>query len=147
MCPIRIDLHKIPQNSPDDLAGLKERVESGEINPAQIMAVLGKTEGNGCVNDFTRGFATQTLKSFLDQQIGAVATANIVFIMSGGTEGVLSPHLNVFTRQDDPPGVPQRWGLVMGTSQTRPFLPEEIGLVTMVQVVAAAVNQAVEQAG
>lgn len=144
---MRIDLHKIPQNSPDDLAGLKERIESGEINPAHIIAVLGKTEGNGCVNDFTRGFATQTLKGFLEQQIGAVATANIVFIMSGGTEGVLSPHLNVFTRQGDPLDVPQRWGLVMGTSQTRPFSPEEIGSVTMVQAVAAAVNQAVEQAG
>ena len=26
--------------------------------PPTIVAIVGKTEGNGCVNDFTRGYAT-----------------------------------------------------------------------------------------
>jgi len=54
---MRIDLYKIPQSRPDDVSGLDALVQSGEINPAHIIAILGKTEGNGCVNDFTRGFA------------------------------------------------------------------------------------------
>ena len=37
--------------------GLEKLIESGEVNPEEVVAVLGKTEGNGCVNDFTRGFS------------------------------------------------------------------------------------------
>ena len=33
----------------------------GGSTPPRIVAVLGKTEGNGCVNDFSRGFATAGL--------------------------------------------------------------------------------------
>ena len=29
-------------------------IESGEVDPNTIVAIIGKTEGNGCVNDFTR---------------------------------------------------------------------------------------------
>ena len=33
-------------------------IDEGLISPREIVAILGKTEGNGCVNDFTRGYAT-----------------------------------------------------------------------------------------
>ena len=142
---MRIDLYKIPQASPDDVSGLEALIRQGSVDPAQIIAVLGKTEGNGCVNDFTRGFATQTLKTYLTTHIGAAAK-EIVYIMSGGTEGVLSPHLNVFTRQQDAPDAVPHWGLVMGVSRTRAFAPEEIGSLAMVEAVAQAVGDAVAEA-
>ena len=144
---MKIDLYKIPQASPDDVSGLKTLIRQGSLDPAHIIAVLGKTEGNGCVNDFTRGFATQTLKTYLATQIGAAAAKQIVYIMSGGTEGVLSPHLNVFTRQPDAPEALPHWGLVMGVSRTRAFAPEEIGSLAMVEAVAEAVYDAVAEAG
>lgn len=144
---MRIDLHKIPQASPDDVSGLEALIQQGSLNPAHIIAILGKTEGNGCVNDFTRGFATQTLKTYLAEKIGAEAAKQVVYIMSGGTEGVLSPHLNVFTRQENPPDAAPRWGLVMGVSRTRPFAPEEIGSLAMVEAVADAVGVAIAEAG
>ena len=50
----RIDVHKIGQSGPGDLSGLKTLIEDGSIDPERIIAVMGKTEGNGCVNDFTR---------------------------------------------------------------------------------------------
>lgn len=143
---MRIDLHKIPQASPDDVSGLDHLIQSGTLDPTQIIAILGKTEGNGCVNDFTRGFATQTLKAYLGEKIGAAAAKQIVYIMSGGTEGVLSPHLNVFTRQAGSPEESPHWGLVMGISRTRPFAPDEIGSLAMVKTVAQAVQAALDDA-
>ncbi|MEM6520559.1 MAG: ring-opening amidohydrolase [Cyanobacteria bacterium P01_D01_bin.71] len=143
---MRIDLHKIPQASPDDVSSLAALIRQGTLNPAHIIAILGKTEGNGCVNDFTRGFATQTLKTYLATHIGEAAAKQIVYIMSGGTEGVLSPHLNVFTRQEDT-GRSPHWGLVMGVSRTRSFEPEEIGSLAMVEAVSQAVREALEEAG
>lgn len=144
---MRIDLHKIPQASPDDVSGLGALIRAGHLDPAHIIAILGKTEGNGCVNDFTRGFATQTLKTYLATHIGETAAKQIVYIMSGGTEGVLSPHLNVFTRQENVAGALPHWGLVMGISRTRPFEPGEIGTLTMVETVAQAVHAALAEAG
>ncbi len=91
--PMNVNLYKIPQSSPDDVSGLDALLQSGAVDPAHIIAILGKTEGNVCVNDFTRGFATQTLKAYLGEKIGVSAAQQIVYIMSGGTEGVLSPHL------------------------------------------------------
>lgn len=144
---MHVDLYKIPQSRPDDVFGLDDLIKSGALDPADIIAILGKTEGNGCVNDFTRGFATQTLKTYLDEKIGAIAAREVVYIMSGGTEGVLSPHLNVFTRQASQPEATPHWGLVMGISRTRAFLPEEIGSLSMVETVAQSVKTALNDAG
>jgi cyanuric acid amidohydrolase len=144
---MHIDLYKIPQASPDDISGLDALIKAGTLNPGHIIAILGKTEGNGCVNDFTRGFATQTLKAYLGQALGPEAAKEIVYIISGGTEGVLSPHLNVFTRQPSAPDALPHRGLVMGVSRTPPFAPAEVGSLTMVNAVAEAVNVALAQAG
>lgn len=144
---MKINLYKIPQASPDDISGLDTLIQQGHLDPSQIIAILGKTEGNGCVNDFTRGFAAQTLKTYLAAHIGAAAAKQIVYIMSGGTEGVLSPHLNIFTRQQNTSDASPHWGLVMGVSRTRAFTLEEIGSLTMVEVVAEAVCDAIADAG
>lgn len=142
---MHIDLHKIPQASPDDVSGLDALIAARKLNPADIIAILGKTEGNGCVNDFTRGFATQTLKLYLSQHLGKDPAQQIIYIMSGGTEGVLSPHINVFTRREEA-SRPQRWGLVMGVHRTRAFTPAEIGSMVMVETVAHAVKAAIQDA-
>ncbi|GAB4242808.1 MAG: ring-opening amidohydrolase [Elainellaceae cyanobacterium] len=143
---MKIGVFKIPQSSPDDLTALDDLVINQILDPAHIVAILGKTEGNGCVNDFTRGFAVQTLKSYLAAKTNSTIAANMIYVMSGGTEGVLSPHLTVFTRQDSQPNEPQRWGLVLGKHHTRDFLLEEIGTLTMVKEVAAGVEAAIAQA-
>ncbi len=43
------------------MSGLASAIAEGAIDPAGIVAILGKTEGNGCVNDFTRAFAVQSI--------------------------------------------------------------------------------------
>ena len=70
------------------------------------------------------------------------ASAQILFVMSGGTEGILSPHLTVFTRQVEGLEGPTQMGLTLGVFHTRDFAVEEIGTLAMVEVVAEGVRQA-----
>ena len=144
---MKVDIYKFPQNSPDDLTALRSAIASGEIKPQQIVAIMGKTEGNGCVNDFTRGFAVQTLKTYLSELVGKDQANSIVYVMSGGTEGALSPHMTVFTLQPSLLDAPSRMSLALGVIHTRDFTPAEVGSLTMVSEVATAVNQAIAKAG
>jgi len=71
--------------------------------------------------------------------------------MSGGTEGVLSPHITVFTRCEavrtaDAP-TPAGKRLAVGVAFTRPFRPEELGRMAQVEETAAAVRVAMADAG
>jgi cyanuric acid amidohydrolase len=144
---MKVDVFKLPQNSPDDISALDAAIAAGNILPENIVAIMGKTEGNGCVNDFTRGFAVQSLQNYLSKLIGQKQAAAIVYVMSGGTEGVLSPHLIVFTSQDSESDAPKRMGLTLGVIHTRDFSPAEVGTLVMVEEVAAAVTKAMQQAG
>ncbi|MDX2255375.1 MAG: ring-opening amidohydrolase [Pseudanabaenaceae cyanobacterium bins.39] len=144
---MKVEVFKLAQNSPNDITTLDAAIASGEINPYNIVAIMGKTEGNGCVNDFTRGFAVQSLSNYLGDIIGKAKAAAIVYVMSGGTEGVLSPHLTIFTSQDSEPDEPRKMGLTLGVIHTRDFLPSEIGSLVMVEEVANAVNQAIAMTG
>src|ERR1700738_2033676 len=96
-----VDVIQIPTRSPGDVSGLMSLIEAGKIEPASILAILGKTEGNGGVNDFTREYAVSALSAALAPFVGLPpheVEQKIAFVMSGGTEGVLSPHITVFAR-------------------------------------------------
>lgn len=115
---MKVGAFKVPQRSPDDLSVIDNLIQTQQLDPTTIVAILGKTEGNGCVNDFTRGFAVQSLKTYLSHLIGRDHSEQIIYVMSGGTEGVLSPHLTVFTRQSEQPGELRQQGLVLGVHHT-----------------------------
>src|SRR5205085_957560 len=92
-------VHRINAAAPDDVAGFQALVTSGQLDPKGVVAILGKTEGNGCVNDFTRGFASATLTRMIADYTGEPLEAverRVALVMSGGTEGGLSPHWLVF---------------------------------------------------
>src|ERR1700744_3759028 len=102
---VRVDVIRIPTAGPGDVSGLMALIETGQLIPADILAVLGKTEGNGGVNDFTREYAVAALREALAPQLNLApreVEERIAFVMSGGTEGVLSPHLTVFARSIAP---------------------------------------------
>ncbi|WP_217593686.1 ring-opening amidohydrolase [Cohnella sp. GbtcB17] len=145
---MRISVVRVPAASPSDTASLRAHIEAGSIHPSQVIAVLGKTEGNGCVNDFTRGYAVQTLRGFFAGLIGAEAAERISFIMSGGTEGVLAPHFTVISRSEAEggPADPGLKSLAVGVAHTRRFLPEELGRSAQVEEVSAAVTRAMAEA-
>jgi cyanuric acid amidohydrolase len=146
---MRIGVNKVLMNSPNDVSGLERLIDAGTIDPGRIVAMIGKTEGNGGANDFTRGFATLSFSLAIARRLGISAdevAKRIAFVWSGGTEGVLSPHTTVFTRElGDPAGGGKR--LALGIAVTRDFAPEEVGTMAEVQAVADAVKRAQSEAG
>ncbi len=147
-----VGVFKIATRGPGDVSGLMAMIGSGAIDAASILAILGKTEGNGGVNDFTREYAVAALCTALAPQLGLSAhevEQRIAFVMSGGTEGVLSPHITVFTRQeiDQPPAGLSGKRLSIGMAHTRDFLPEELGRAAQIAETAKAVKTAMADAG
>ena len=142
----RAVLHRIPAAAPDDVSGLASAIDAGAVDPAAIVAILGKTEGNGCVNDFTRAFAVQSIMLELKRHLPASQAESVCCVMSGGTEGGLSPHWLVLESRDtDEAG--EAPAFAIGRSRTRRLLPEEIGRMAQVEAVAEGVKAAMADAG
>jgi cyanuric acid amidohydrolase len=147
---MRAGVHRFAMRDPGDVSELAAAIAAGEINAAHIVAVLGKTEGNGLVNDFTRGYLTQSLKLLLADKLGTSREAvgeKVIFVFSGGTEGVLTPHYVVFTvnpAAHAPAGVKT---LAVGTAFTPVLAAEDIGRMAHVDCVAQAVRAAMARAG
>jgi cyanuric acid amidohydrolase len=143
-------VHRLLMGSPDDVAPLEQAIASGMIEPAGILGIVGKTEGNGCVNDFTRAFAVAALKASLAKWLSPVQLEAITMVMSGGTEGALSPHMLVFESRDSGAGgtvQPAMPALALGSAHTPALLPEQLGTQAQVALVAEGVRQAMAQAG
>ncbi len=144
-----LDVHVIPTESPDDMSGIKQLFKSGKIDPKQLLCLLGKTEGNGCVNDFSRGLATmaaeRAISSHSEFDLHQI-NKKVMLIMSGGTEGIMTPHFTAFSRlpPTEPTNMESR--LVGGTTQTRAFDPEDIGRLPQVKATEQAVKTAMEKA-
>jgi cyanuric acid amidohydrolase len=135
---------------PGDLSELECLIASGAIRAAGIAAVIGKTEGNGGVNDFTRGYFTQTLMALLSRHLNKPAEQlirEIPCVLSGGTEGVMSPHYSVFCINDGEPAPAQIAALAIGTAFSAPVPAEDVGRRAHVDSVAQAVRNAVANAG
>jgi cyanuric acid amidohydrolase len=65
---------------------------------------------------------------------------------SGGCDGVITPHATIFARNSKT-GPASKARLVMGTAMSAVLLPEDIGRPAMVEKVAAAVKDAMRDAG
>lgn len=142
----RARVTRLSMAAPDDVAPIRKAIDAGGIDPGAIRAVFGKTEGNGCVNDFTRAFAVQSLRALLSAHLCAEALERVAFVMSGGTEGALSPHWLVIEALEDAPADAQP-SLAVGVHVTEPLPPEGIGRMAQVDQVANGVRVAMEEAG
>ena len=89
-----------PPMRPTTSAASRRRSRRSESIPQASIAVLAKTEGNGLVNDFSRGHATLALSLLFQRHLPAQEAARICLVMSGGTEGAMAPHWLVFERRD-----------------------------------------------
>ena len=122
----------------------------GTIKAADVAAIIGKTEGNGGVNDFTRGYFTQSLMGLLGRKLGKPAeelVKQIPCVLSGGTEGVLSPHYVVLSRSGAASSSPHaEAALAIGTALSPPLAAEHVGRSAHIQSVASAVKAAMADA-
>ena len=148
-------VHRVPMRHPGDTAGIARLIDDGEIDAGRILAVLGKTEGNGCVNDHTRGYAVLALQVMLAERLGLSrdeVADRVAMVMSGGTEGALSPHFTVFSTRTagsslaDGSSPAGGSALALGIAHTRAFLPEELGRMAQVEATRDAVRQAMRSA-
>ena len=146
-----VGVFKVATKGPGDVSGLMSMIGSGTIDPKSILAILGKTEGNGGVNDFTREYGVAALCAALAPHLALPPheiEQRIAFVMSGGTEGVLSPHITVFTRREvERPTDISGKRLSIGMAHTRDFLPEELGRSAQITETARAVKAAMADAG
>jgi cyanuric acid amidohydrolase len=143
-----IEVVKVEIKSVTDASGLAEHISAGRFKADEVIAVIGKTEGNGGVNDFTRILSDQAFRKVLKDKgtRGDDAIKQIPMVWSGGCDGVLTPHATVFARVDGP-AKSQDPRLVIGTALSPQILPEDIGRPAMVEKVAEGVRLAMKDAG
>ena len=147
---MKVGVHKVAMAAPNDVSELAALIAERVIDPTKIVALIGKTEGNGGANDFTRGYATLSYQLLLAPMLGITPDEvgrRIAFVWSGGTEGVLSPHATIFTRELGGAASPGDKRLALGIAMTRDILPEEVGTMIQVREVAGALRAALAEAG
>lgn len=150
----RVDVFVCPMDSPHDTSGLQRLADEGKIKPDTLVALAGKTEGTGLFDDWGRIWADAALRAwtarFLDIPIGEVAE-RVIFVLSGGCPGVITPHIAAVTREWVEVDAPERKDgdkrLVVGRAGSAAIAPEEVGRMGMIDKVADATRQAMTDAG
>ncbi|MEP7180354.1 MAG: ring-opening amidohydrolase, partial [Pseudonocardiales bacterium] len=148
--PEPIEVRKVPLHNVTDASELARLIDDGVLEADRVIAVVGKTEGNGGVNDYTRILADRAFREVLVAKGGRTPeeVKQVPIVWSGGTDGVISPHATIFATlpreqavQTDEPR------LSVGFAMSEILLPEDIGRVAMITKVAAAVTEAMAKAG
>ena len=144
-----IEVRKVPLHNVSDASELGKLIDAGVMADARVIAVIGKTEGNGGVNDYTRIIADRAFREILvEKGADPAKVKEIPIVWSGGTDGVISPHATIFATVAEEKGEPSDdLRLTVGFAMSEQLLPEEIGYVSMVSKVADAVKVAMERAG
>jgi ring-opening amidohydrolase-like protein len=143
-----IEVAKVELKSVQDASGLEACLADGQFTADEVIAVIGKTEGNGGVNDFTRILADQAFRKVLGKRgsRSEAEIAKIPMVWSGGCDGVITPHATVFARNPRS-GAFSKARLAIGTAMSAELLPEDIGRPAMVEKVAEGVKAAMRHAG
>ncbi|HEX6514560.1 MAG TPA: ring-opening amidohydrolase, partial [Nocardioidaceae bacterium] len=148
--PAAIEVRKVPIHSVADASELGKLVDDGVLDADRIIAVIGKTEGNGGVNDYTRIIADRAFREMIVAKgsRSMEEVREIPIVWSGGTDGVISPHATLFaTLPEDKTEKTDEPRLTVGFAMSEQLLPEDIGRTPMVEKVAAAVKVAMQRAG
>jgi len=145
---VAIEVAKFELKSVQDASGLEECIRTGQFTADQVRAVIGKTEGNGGVNDFTRILSDQAFRAVL-VRLGKRSereVKSVPMVWSGGCDGVLTPHATAFA-ENEKTGPRSKDRLAIGTAISPTLLPEDIGRPAMVEKVAEGVRLAMRAAG
>ncbi len=144
------EVRKVEIKSVSDASGLAELIDEAVLAADDVIAVIGKTEGNGGVNDYTRILSDQAFRGVLKEKgtRSDEAIAQVPMAWSGGCDGVITPHATIFARVPDAKGVDtDEKRLSVGFAMSDVLLPEDIGRPAMVEKVAEGVKRAMAEAG
>ncbi|MDQ6850447.1 MAG: ring-opening amidohydrolase [Actinomycetota bacterium] len=148
--PEPIEVRKVPLHSVTDASELTKLIDDGVLEADRVVAVIGKTEGNGGVNDYTRIIADRAFREVLTATgtRSADEVKQVPIVWSGGTDGIISPHATIFaTLPADRASQTDEPRLTVGFAMSEVLLPEDIGRTAMITKVAAAVREAMQRAG
>ena len=153
---MKVSAFKVGMGAPDDVSEGRKLLDAGAFKAEHVVAILGKTEGNGGVNDYTRALATQCFQLLIAEKSGLTMNdiaRKVPIIWSGGTEGLMSPHATIFVKEPngDGDGNDKKGstvgGFTVGTAYTRDMSPEEFGTMPHVLSAAEGVRAAIQDAG
>ena len=147
------DLYVLPMEDPHDLSAFDRLLHSGDVRAHDVVAIVGKTEGTGLGADAERAAADRSLREILSKHltipVGEVED-HVSIILSGGSPGVITPHIAVFIQRWLPSSDLPSDGtgrLTVGRAASTSIEPEEIGRTGHVHKVAEAVREALASAG
>src|ERR1700681_4577364 len=149
----RVEMFVCPMATPSDTSGLQQLADSGKIKPDTLVALAGETEGTGQHHDWGRVWADVALREWTAKFAGIPVSdvaKQVIFVLSGGCPGVITPHIAVVTREwvEVPEGGPaQEKRLVVGRAGSDPMPPEEVGRMGQIRKVAEATHRAMAGAG
>src|SRR6202162_3003672 len=151
----RVELFVCPMATPADTNGLQELADTEKIKPDTLVALVGKTEGTGFHDDWGRVWADVALREWTGRFLGiplAEVAKQVIFVLSGGCPGVITPHIAAVTREwvdvpDKGAGASDDKRLVVGRAGSDPMPPEEVGRMGQIRKVAEATDRAVADAG
>jgi cyanuric acid amidohydrolase len=142
---VQIDAIKLTTSGPADVTGLRQLIDNGELTAAELLCIIGKTEGNGGRNDFTRDLAMTAFEELFSEVLGISkeeVVNRVIFSLSGGCEGAVSPHIIAFSQKGkllEKPQTEKRLAIAIG--YTRPFQAEEIGRLPQIIETARVIKE------
>ncbi len=148
----RVEMFVCPSATPADTSGLQQLADAGKLRPDTLVALVGKTEGTGAHDDWGRIWADVALREWTAKLLGRPVdevAKRVIFVLSGGCPGVITPHIAAVTREwvDEPDRKDGDKRLVVGRAGSEPIAPEEVGRMGMIRKVAAATHEAMKDAG
>jgi cyanuric acid amidohydrolase len=143
---VHVDLHVCVMRSPDDVSALEDLFDRGVARPEEVVAVVGKTEGTGLAGDPVREQADTAVRTLLADRSGIPVEAvadRVPFVLSGGSPGVITPHVALISRRPSSGSATPEPRLVVGLATSSAIGPEDVGRMGQVNAVASAVRAAV----
>ena len=143
-----IEVAKVELKNVQDASGMEAAIKNGQFKADEVIAVIGKTEGNGGVNDFTRILADQAFRARAEktrQPLGAGDRANADGVVGRLRRRHHAARDGVRAQRQDRPG--RQIAARHRHRHERRDFPEDIGRPAMVEKVAEGVRAAMRDAG
>ena len=140
---------KVLMEDAQDTDCIEAAMKAEGFGADDIVALVAKTEGNGGVNDFGRALIDRVLRDFLATKGKRTREEayQVPIALSGGCDGIIAPHINVYARVDDDGSAGDEERLTVGIAISEAIPPEEIGRPAGVEKIAAGVKVAMANAG
>src|SRR5436309_3971679 len=140
-----------PSATPSDTSGLQALADADRVTRDNLVALVGKTDGTGFHDDWGRVWADAALREWTAGLLGVPkdeVAKHVIFVLSGGCPGVITPHIAAVTREIvevSDAGKEKR--MVVGRAGSEPMPPEEVGRMGQIHKVAEATKRAMADAG